>query len=163
VDPGFNSGWIAVQGIWKPIEAKDPNSDFVPGEMLLHPTDLVDFGGKGKYSAPEFVSKDAIGLTAIKFLNSDKLGKGYENDLFVGNVHLGTIFHFDLNKNRTGLNLEDALKDKIADNIQETQNITFAKGLGSITDLKVGPDGYLYVLSNYKSKASIFVIEPNVN
>jgi hypothetical protein len=71
VNPGFNSGWITVQGIRKPIEAKDPNLDFIAGDTLLHPEDLVDFGGKGKYSAPEFIWKDTVGDTAIKFLNSD--------------------------------------------------------------------------------------------
>jgi len=159
VNPGFNSGWNAVQGIWKPIEPRDPNLDLVAGDKLLYPKNLVDFGGQGKYSAPEFISKDAIGLTAIKFLNSDKLGKKYENDLFVGSI-IGRIFHFDLNKDRTGLKLDGVLKDKIADNREEFQNITFTKDLGGITDIKVGPDGYMYVLSKYMNKATIFKIAP---
>jgi aldose sugar dehydrogenase len=159
VNPGFNSGWITVQGFWKPIVAKDPNLDFIVGPKLLYP-DLVDFGGKGKYGAPEFIWKDTVGVTAIKFLNSYKLGKEYENDLFVACFNLGTVFHFDLNKNRTGLLLDGPLKDKTADNIQEMQNITFSKGLGKITDIKVGPDGYMYVLSNYMDKATVFRIAP---
>jgi glucose/arabinose dehydrogenase len=160
VNPGFNSGWITVQGIWKPIVSKDQDSDFIAGNEILYPKDLVDFEGKGKYSDPEFIWKEPIGVTAIKFLNSDKLGEKYEDDLFVGSAHLGTIFHFDLNQNRTGLNLTGSLKDKIADNIGEAQNITFSKGLGPITDIEVGPDGYLYVLSNYLNKGTIFRIAP---
>jgi glucose/arabinose dehydrogenase len=162
VKPGFNSGWSAVQGIWKPTEVVDPRFDLVAGEKLLQPKDLVDFGGKGKYSLPEFIWKDAIGVTAVKFLNSDKLGKNYENDLFVGSFSLGIIFHFDLNKDRSGLKLNASLKDKIADNtqnMQELKDITFAKGLGGITDIKVGPDGYLYVLSKY-TYLTIFRIAP---
>jgi aldose sugar dehydrogenase len=161
VNSGFNSGWNTVQGIWRPAIAKDPDSDFVPGEKLLDPKDIVDFNGNGKYSAPEFLWKDAIGVTAIKFLDSDKLGTKYQNDLFVGSVHLGTIFHFDLNKNRTGLALDGKLKDKIANNLEEVKGITFSKGLGRITDIKVGPDGYMYVLSLYMDKATIFRIQPN--
>jgi hypothetical protein len=80
--------------------------------------------------------------------------------LFVACVNLGTVFHFDLNKNRTGLQFDGPLKDKIADEIQEMQNITFSKGLGKITDIKVGPDGYMYVLSNYMDKATVFRIAP---
>jgi len=162
VKPGFNSGWSAVQGIWKPTEVVDPRFGLVAGEKLLHPKDLVDFGGKGKYSLPEFIWKDTIGVTAVKFLNSDKLGKNYKNDLFVGSFNLGIIFHFDLNKDRTGLKLNAPLKDKIADNtqnMQELKDITFAKGLGAITDIKVGPDGYLYVLSKY-TYLTIFRIAP---
>jgi glucose/arabinose dehydrogenase len=161
VKPGFNSGWSTVQGIWKPTEVEDPKFDLVAGDKLLHPKDLVDFGGKGKYSVPEFIWKETIGVTAIKFLNSDKLGKNYENDLFVGCFSLGIIFHFDLNKDRTGLKLDALLKDKIANNnIQELQDITFSKGLGGITDIKVGPDGYMYVLSKYDNKITIFKIAP---
>jgi aldose sugar dehydrogenase len=159
VNPGFNSGWMTVQGIWKPTEPTDPGLDLIAGSKLLYPKNLVDFGGKGKYSPPEFISKDAIGLTAIKFLNSDKLGEKYENDLFVGAL-TGAIFHFDLNKERTGLKLDGLLKDKIADNIKEMQNITFFKDLGLITDIKVGPEGYMYVLSTYMNKATIFRIAP---
>jgi aldose sugar dehydrogenase len=159
VNPGFNSGWMTVQGIWKPTKPTDPGLDLIAGSKLLYPKNLVDFGGKGKYSLPEFISKDAIGLTAIKFLNSDKLGEKYENDLFVGAL-TGAIFHFDLNKDRTGLKLDGLLKDKIADNIEEMQNITFFKDLGLITDIKVGPDGYMYVLSTYMNKATIFRIAP---
>ena len=150
-----------MQGIWRPAIAKDPDSDFVPGEKLLDPKDIVDFNGNGKYSAPEFLWKNSVGVTAIKFLNSDKLGTKYQNDLFVGSLHLGTIFHFDLNKNRTGLALDGKLKDKIANNLEEVKDITFSKGLGRITDIKVGPDGYMYVLSLYMDKATIFRIEPN--
>ena len=37
----------------------------------------------------------------------------------------------------------------------------FAKGFGGITDLEVGPDGYLYVVSIGLGK--IFRIGPNLN
>ena len=72
--------------------------------------------------------------------------------------NLGTIFHFDLIKDRTGLKLDGPLKDRIADDNEELQDIIFAKRLGSITDIEVGPDGYLYVLSKYMEKPTIFRI-----
>jgi len=158
VRPGFNSGWNIVQGIWKPIEDADPSLDFVPGDKLLNPKNLVDFRGKGKYSDPEFIWNDTVGVTAIKFFKSDKLGKNYENDLFVASYILGVIFHFDLNGDRTELELNGQLKDKIADNNKELEDIIFLQGLGGIVDMEIGPDGYLYVLSNYKNKATIFKI-----
>ena len=163
VNPGFNSGWMTIQGIWKPIEPKDPNLDFVAGDKLQYPKDGANFGGKGKYSNPEFIWKETVGATAIKFLNSDKLGKNYKNDLFVGSFKSGTIFHFDLNKDRTRLKLDGVLKDRIADNREELENVTFSGGLGGITDIKVGPDGYMYVLSNYMNKLTIFKIAPKDN
>ena len=132
VEPGFNSGADIVQG----MSTKNQN---------LH--DLVDFNGKGKYSDPEFVWTIPVGPTAIKFFNSSKFGEGYENDMFVADFNHGNIYHFDLNNNRTGLSLNGPLEDKVADKPAELKDIIFAKGFGGITDLQVGPDGYLYVLS----------------
>lgn len=104
IKPGFNSGWKVIQGIWKPVD--NPTGDFIAGNELLNPNNLlVDFEGKGHYGTPEFIWKNTVGPSAIKFLNSDRLGKKYENDLFVGCVNLGMIFHFDLNKDRTKLRL----------------------------------------------------------
>ena len=86
--------------------------------------------------------------TAITFLNSDKLGEQYENDMFLGNVRQGRIFNFDLSDDRTELVLDSPLDDKVADNSDESEDVIFAHGFGTITDLEVGPDdGYLYVVS----------------
>ena len=113
----------------------------------------MDFNGTGKYSPPEFAwFKAPVGPTAIKFLNSSKLGKQYENDMFVGAFQTGTLCHFDLNKKRTGLVLNGALADKVANSNGELNKggVVLGKRFGAITDLQVGPDGYLYVLSLYK-------------
>jgi aldose sugar dehydrogenase len=136
VEPGFNSGWQEIQGM----------ASF---ENYFDANDLVQFEGKGKYSDPELVWMDTEGPTAAKFLVSDKLGTQYKNDLFVADVHNGRIYHFDLNEDRTQLVLEGPLADKIIDtpSIEEFSNIIFGEGFGGITDLEVGPDGYLYVVS----------------
>jgi glucose/arabinose dehydrogenase len=144
VEPGFNSGWMSIQGLWKPEENER-------GEMQLNPS-LVDFDGKGKYSAPEFIWNNAVGPSAIKFFNSAKYGDEYENDMFVGDVNLKYIYHFDLSTDRGELSLRDSLEDKIADNIEELHSIVFAEGFNRITDLEVGPDGYMYVLSHTYQK-----------
>jgi len=104
VEPGFNSGWRQVMGL------SSLESGFDPDE-------LVDFEGKGKYSDPEFVWKKSVGPTALKFFNSDKYGKEYQNDMFVADWHNGNIYHFDLNEERTELALAGNLTDKIADNV----------------------------------------------
>ena len=136
VKAGFNGGWRQIIGTSSVDEEFDPDND------------LVDFGGKGKYSDPEFEWDDTVAPTAIIFLNSDKLGIQYENDIFVGNTKGGRIFNFDLNDDRTELVLNNPLDDKVADTDDELEDITFARGLGIITDLEVGPaDGYLYVVS----------------
>lgn len=141
VEPGFNSGWNKVQGIWKD-HIRD--NQFNASDITYLPSDLVDFDGKGKYRSPEFVWKYTVGPTALEFLDSDKLGKQYENDMFVGDVNNGRIYHFKLNGSRTGLLLDGPLADKVADNDDELDSVVFAGDFGIITDMKIGPDGYLY-------------------
>jgi glucose/arabinose dehydrogenase len=139
VEPYFNSGSSRVQGMSSLYS--------LYGNKIFNPGDLVDFGGKGKYSDPKFSWNTSIGVTAIKFLDSDKLGIKYKNDMFVGDFHNGYLYHFDLDKKRTGLLLNVPLDDKVANNKEELKQVIFGQGFGAITDIEVGPDGYLYVMS----------------
>lgn len=132
VYPGFNSGWRKAMGM--ALSRFDPNED------------LFYFDGKGKYSDPEFVWKETVAPTALKFLNSSKLGSEYENTIFVGDVKTGNLYNFKLDSTRQQLQLSPPLDDKVADTPQEIQSIIFGKGFGVITDIQVGPDGYLYIL-----------------
>ena len=134
VQLGFNSGWLKVQGM--------APSNFNPDK------DLATFDGKGKYHDPQFVWKQTVGPTALKFLNSDKLGKQYENTFFTGDVNTGNLYNFKLDADRTGLLLNGALEDKVADTHDELQPVIFGQGFGVITDIQVGAgDGFLYVLT----------------
>lgn len=143
VIPGFNSGWEQVQGIWT-REHLDAMGPVAPNQ----PNNLVNFGGRGIYHVPQFTWNKTIGPTAIKFLNSDKLGKQYENDIFVSDIDNGNIYHFKLNQQRDGLLLGGSLAENVAYTPKDNQQAVFATGFGGITDLQVGPgDGYLYVLS----------------
>ena len=133
IEPGFNSGWLQVQGM-------------APDNFNIE--DLENFQGKGNYSDPEFVWTDTVGPTAIKFFGSDGLGNQYKNDIFVSDITQGNIYHFDLIGNRTNLILDGLLTDKMSNNSTENQDIIFGEGFGGISDLEVGPyDGYLYVVS----------------
>jgi glucose/arabinose dehydrogenase len=144
VNPGFNSGWSQIMGIWKtgaspgPIIGEDNNDP---------PKNLVTFGGNGVYRAPEFTWLPTIGPTALKFLNSAKLGSQYQNDMFVGDVNTGSLYHFKLNQQRDGLALTGVLADKVANTPDESQEAALGHGFGTITDLQVGPNGYLYALT----------------
>jgi glucose/arabinose dehydrogenase len=148
VEPGFNSGWVKVQGIWA------PNFDNL-GEVSLEPKGLVDFNGKGKYSKPEFTWILPVAPTALKFFSSTVYGPEYENDLFVADANTGSIYHFELNYNRNGLLLQRPLDDQIASDMEEMKEIIFAEGFGRTTDMQVGPDGNLYILSSSEKGANI--------
>jgi len=143
VEPGFNSGWSKIQGFWT---VSGTGEKMVMG--MSEPSGLVDFGGKGKYHEPKFVWDRTVAPTALTFLNSSKLGSQYLNDMFVGSVEDGRIFHFKLNDNRTDLALPNSLKNKIVSEKGEEGQIMFGEDFGIVTDMQVGPhDGYLYVVS----------------
>jgi glucose/arabinose dehydrogenase len=147
VRPGLNSGWRTVQGMWA-LETGEKEGKW----LSERPSNLEDFGNKGKYSTPEFAWKKTVGPTALKFLSTDNLGKEYENDLLVSDVN-GRVYHFELNENRTGLLLDAPLKNKVAENSDEFNDVVFIEGQGTlITDLDIGPDGNLYLLDHAGGK-----------
>jgi hypothetical protein len=47
---------------------------------------------------------------------------------------------------------------KIANTIGEMKDAIFANGFGRITDLEIGPDGYMYVLSSEDDGAILYKI-----
>jgi hypothetical protein len=99
------------------------------------------------YADPKFSWFDTVGPTGIVFLNSTQLGAQYENDVFVGDINNGRIYHFVPNSNRDGFVLGGPLFDLVADNDSQLTSVIFGTGFGGVTDLKVGLDGYLYVVS----------------
>lgn len=144
VEPGFNSGWENIQGLWK----KDPNS----GHVVLNPNpkDLASFGGRLTYSHPELAIRPEIGFTALTFIKSINYGKQYENDILVGDFHYGNLYDFDLNKNRSAIELNGTLDGKIVNNTSDLKSVILGRGLGGITDIKIGPDGSIYLLAVYQ-------------
>lgn len=147
VYPGFNSGWHEIYGFSDSQQEFDINK-------------LVTFEGKGNYGEPKLVWGRTAGLTSLIFLNSDKLGTQYKNDMFVSDVHNGRIYHFKLNSDRTEFVLPNSIQSKLLTslNAPDMNEILFGRGFGGITDLTVGPDGYLYVVSIGQGK--VFRILP---
>jgi glucose/arabinose dehydrogenase len=162
VEPGFNSGADKVYGIWKndgldyKLKEDNKSNKSKKSESFVivnetKPDDLV-YIGKGHYNLPKFIWEKKVTPTALVFLDSKSLGKKYRNEMFVGSVNGGNLFHFELNKLRNDLILKGNLSDRIATDKYEYNDILFAEGLSIITDLKVGPyDGYLYIVSSFES------------
>lgn len=97
-------------------------------------------------------------------MTSDKLGSEYENDIFVGSVKNGVIYHFDLNNDRKSLALRGDLADLVLNKKDNTSKITFGENFGIVTDMEVGPDGYLYIVSGDRGSdaGAIYRILPNM-
>ena len=74
-----------------------------------------------------------------------------------------TMVRYIISKDRRTLILPPSLTSRIINNPTSPgiQEITFGSGFGGITDMSVGPDGYLYVVSIGQGK--IFRIIPQQN
>ncbi len=155
VGPGFNSGFALIQG-------------YTEDDLLgtgASADDLVMLGD-GYYDDPKFAWTFPLGITALKFLNSDKLGSEYANNMFVGDINNGLLYRFTLTGERDGISIKNdtysgntmALADNQVNDTPENRIITFGQGFGGITDIQVGSgDGHLYVLSH---TGSMFKILP---
>ena len=131
--PGFNSGWEQIMG----PDSRDPQGL----------GNLVFFSGS-QYADPKFSWFNTVGPTALVFLSSARLGVEYRNDLFVGDIKNGNLYRFKVNAARNGFDFTSpGLSDLVADSNAEFQEVLLGTGFVGITDLKVGPDGLLYVLS----------------
>jgi aldose sugar dehydrogenase len=161
VEPGFNSGWTAIQGLVKDRK----NFDFSELADTLSNKSTI----RGVYSDPEFVWNVTVGVTDIEFFNSDKLGEQYKNDMFVASIVDENLYRFELNEDRTELVLCGLLADKIANKPIEEEQSVIAHGFGSITDIETGPDGYLYLAAikeyypDFDGSGTVYKVIPSTN
>lgn len=132
IEPRFNGGWKDITGL---------------APSGFNSSELVSFNGTGKYSDPKFVWNQTVAPTALLFLDSDRFGPAFKDDMLVGDYAFGRIYHFELNSERNGLRLNGTLADKVADSDSELQSTIFGEGFGVPTDIEIGPDGMLYVSS----------------
>lgn len=137
--PGFDSGWDRLTG---PLARSN-----------ITAADLVMLDG-AHYADPLFSWQLPVGVTDIAFFDSDRLGEKYRDNIFVGDVNNGNLYFFQVNQNRTGLQLGGNLSDLVADTYTEGNEtkteappVVLGEGFGRITDIETGPDGYLYILT----------------
>lgn len=153
---GFNGGWRQVLGLSSEYE-NFKNKIFDKNKLTL-------LNKKGTYYDPVFTWADTIAPTAITFINSKNFDEEYENDLLVGSVKQGRIYHFNLNETRTGLDLpSEQLVDKIANNDEELDSVTFGRNFGIITDIEINPyDGNIYVVDGQSKNGKIYQLSKNL-
>ena len=161
VEPGFNSGWTAIQGFAKNRQ----NFNFSELADTLSNKSTI----RGVYRDPEFVWNATVGVTDIELFSSDKLGEQYKNDMFVASIVDENLYRFELNENRTELFLCGLLADKIANKPIETEQSVIAHGFGGITDIETSPDGYLYLAAvkeyypDFDSSGIVYKVIPMAN
>lgn len=136
VAPGFNSGWVPLMG----PDALDPQG---LGDLFNMP------GGASAYSDPEFSWVQTVAVTAIVFPADSALGPAYDGVALVGDFNFGNLYRFPLNAQRTAFNLAavPGLSDLVADTATERNQVRLGADFRGISDLEIGPDRALYVVS----------------
>jgi aldose sugar dehydrogenase len=180
VFPGMNSGWVQIMGPaervaqFKAIETDPtapqpfaPNGYFGLQQVRWLPTNIADTPAEAlsrmfmlpgaRFSDPEMSWKFEVAPGGIGFLDSNDLGREYENDLFMAGardlLEGGHIFRLNLTRSRRDVDVDDPrLADKVADNVNkwnivESESLLFGRNFGVGTDVQTGPDGDLYVVS----------------
>jgi glucose/arabinose dehydrogenase len=188
-EPGFNSGWVQIMGPasriaqFKAIETDPtapqpftPNGYFGLQQIRWLPTNIADTPEQAlarmfmlpgaRFSDPELAWKFEVAPGGIGFLDSRRLGRSYEGDLFMGGardlLEGGHLFRIELTGNRRAVDVDDPrLRDGVADNINkweltESESLLFGRNFGVGTDVQTGPDGHLYVVS--LSKGTVYEI-----
>ncbi len=139
VASGMNSGWSILMG----PEALDPE-----GQTSQ---DLVNILMQSTYSDPEFSFAQPVGITSIAFLAGSALGAGYDDAVLVGDNNTGSLYLFRLTGTRDGFVLSGGLADLVADGAERSQ-VRFGSNFFVTTDIEVGPDGAVYVVSLGQSR-----------
>lgn len=130
VRDGFNSGWQAVMG-----PASEDDIRRMPG-----------YEGY-EYGDPIFTWYNTVAPTGITFADFAQTD-AYDDSVFVGDCNYGRLYMFQLNPGRDGFVFStQGLRDKMADEGDSMQEIIAAEGLGCITNIRTGPDGYVYLAS----------------
>jgi uncharacterized protein YjbI with pentapeptide repeats len=140
VPPKFNSGWKKIMG---------PAND----EALLS-LNIEGF----QHSDPEFSWETPVAPTAISFVDSMFFPE-FSNSVLVGDFNTGSLYEFKLNHDRTAFEFDDPLlSDAIVNRGESMNEIIIATGFAGITDIEVGPDGMIYIVSI--GQGAIYQISP---
>lgn len=143
VPPGFNGGWSQVAG---PYNGKPLGPDvlfIVPGSTYMN---------------PQFSWPFTVVPTAICFLHSPRWPATLRDDCLVGKYAGGTISRFEMTPDRSAFTSSVGSPDKISTDADSAAVERFFQSVPRITDIKLGPDGYLYCVSFISS--NIYRIRP---
>lgn len=152
VERGFNSGWLKIMG------PDSRNATYTEnGNTPYNASDLV-YLPNAYYADPLFSWLTPIGVTSIQFLRSARFDSNLRDQAVVGESNNGQLYLFRLKSTRDDFDLTGALADRVADSAAERNSLTWGTNWGIVTDLKIGPDGYLYVVSLFANR--VYRIRP---
>jgi len=149
---GFNSGWLKIMGpdSCNATYTENGGTAFDASDLFMLPN--------AYYADPIFSWLNPIGVAAIGFLRSARFDTSTRDQVVVGETNNGQLYFFQMNPTRDDFILTGSLADRVADSSTERNLFRWGSGWGVVTDLKIGPDGYLYVCSIFANR--VYRIRP---
>lgn len=173
-DAASNSGWIQLMGpsdrfdTYRSLEIDSEDgldvASFPPEDLAATAeearTALFQLPGSS-FVEPVMSYVHPPALTAIGFVADDSLGGSSAGSVWIGTVLTDALIRYPLGDDGRSLALEGDLADGVDDNdskgdLGESADHVVGTGFGTITDIDLGDDGALYVVSI--SSGSIFRI-----
>lgn len=138
-EPGMNSGWRLIMG------PDERDARYGANLREAHDADeLVQLPGS-VYRDPAFSWLRPVAVTAAVFVHTRELIPRLRDRIVVGDANTGSLYLFHpRGKRRERLRLPRPLRDTVADE-GERRRVVWGEGFGIVTDLRIGPDGALYV------------------
>lgn len=151
-EKGMNSGWVKIMG---------PDSrGFKTGEngnIDWNASQLTMLPG-AHYRDPIFSWLTPIAPTGVIFPYTVKVYPPERNTLWVGDFINGAVYMFPLTPLRDGIAYLPGTEDGVADSLAERNQYRIATGFAETIDLRIGPDGYVYLSSEFLSR--VYRIRP---
>ena len=138
---GMNSGWLKIMG------PDSRNAAYSNNGNQNWNADQLTILTNSYYRDPEFSWLSPIAVTSMLVAATPKVRAEERNEMLVGDNNFGNMYLFDMNPARDGFVLSGGAADKVADNSTERNLNVIGTGWGVTTDMEIGPDGYIYVVS----------------
>ncbi|MCS7209541.1 MAG: PQQ-dependent sugar dehydrogenase [Fimbriimonadales bacterium] len=138
---GFNSAWRRWTG---PLAR---NSGANLNQLVQLPNSY--------YDDPRFSWLQPIGVVSILFLRSARFPADLRDQAIVSESVNNRLYLFRMNAARDDFDFSafPQLQDRVADNADERNLLTWGTNWHIVSDLKIGPDGYLYVVTHIGSSS----------
>jgi glucose/arabinose dehydrogenase len=154
VPKGMNGGWLKIMG------PDSRNSTyFENGNTNWSPTDLV-YLQNAFYVDPVLSFKSANAPTALTFIKSHLFPYDLVNQCLFADFRNKSLYLCALNEERDAFVLTGGLADLVVDSTAERQLIECGTNWGTVTDMKWGVDGYLYLVDHSNGGQRVLRIRP---
>jgi glucose/arabinose dehydrogenase len=144
VPPKFNGGSNYVMGPLSDAENGGKVRSKVPADAILGST----------YGDPVFSWYRSRGVTCLAFMNTDRYGPAHKDTLLVAETNGAWVMQFRLNAERDRVDVKSASLqarvvkgDTVPEVMANQKEVMFATDAGTVTDMQVGPDGWMYFCS----------------